>query len=95
MRSLADWWARTSRPLSARGHLYWIAFWLVFTAFVAQQVLTGDDESAFGVIWLLVGLIYLAVLLAGYRTVRRSPSEELRPNADDSVEGTSENEQPP
>ncbi len=95
MRSLAAWWARTSRPLCARGHLYAIVFWLVLTAFVAQQLLTGDDESAFGVIWLLVGLIYLAVLLAGYRTIRRSRSEALRPNADDGVEGTSENEQPP
>jgi membrane protein DedA with SNARE-associated domain len=84
-----------SRPLSARGHLYWIAFWLVFTAFVAQQVLTGDDESALGAIWLLVGLIHLAVLLAGYRTIRRSRNEAPRPSADDIVEGTSENEQRP
>ncbi len=95
MRLLADWWARTSRPLSARGHLYWMVYWLVLTAFVVQQLITGDAESAFGGIWLLVGLIYLAVLLTSYRTLRRSRSEAPRPSADDSVERTSENEQRP
>ncbi len=50
---------------------------------------------AFGVIWLLVGLIHLAVLLAGYHTIRRSRSEALRPSADDGVEESSENEQRP
>ncbi len=95
MRSLADWWTARGRPLSARGHLYGIIFWLILTAFVARQVLIGDDQLAIWIIWVLVGLITVTVLLASYRTLRQSRSEALRPSADDSVQGTSEIEQRP
>ena len=93
MSLLAKWLIARTRPLSARGHLHAIVFWLILTAFVAYRLLVGDEESAIWGIWLPVGSINLAVLVASYRKIRRRRHEALRPSAGGNVEGTPEDEQ--
>ncbi len=93
MRSLAKCWIARNRPLSARGHLYGIGFWLILTAFAAYRLLVGDEESAIWGIWSLVGLINVAVLGASYRNIRRRRREALRPSAGGNVGGPPEDEQ--
>ena len=61
-----------SRPLSARGHLIGMVFWLVLAALVAYQLLTEDDGPGLEFVLLAVVLTNLAVLLVSYRnTLRR------------------------
>ncbi len=88
MRSLRRWWTARSQPLSARGHLYAITFWLILAALVAHQLLTGDEDSALRWLLLAGALLNVAVLVISYRSTRRLRRETLRSSADGETTGT-------
>ncbi len=71
MISLRQWWT-AGRPLSARGHLIALAFWLVVGALVVYRLLTADGKSTFTAWALGVAVVgNLVALSASYRNVLR------------------------
>jgi hypothetical protein len=84
MRSLKEWWTDTERPLSARGHLYWMAFWLSLGAITVYRMLTDDGKLVLQILLLVTVLSYLVYLLVGYRNALRA---ERRPGPHGDVDG--------
>jgi hypothetical protein len=80
MSSLGQW-LRTAwrRPLSVRGHLIGLAFWLVLAALLAYRLLTADDDP--GALFFLSAVAVLtnfAVLLLSYPCGGMSHSGAVR-----------------
>ena len=88
MWSLRQWWRTAGRrPLSVRGHLIGLAFWLVLAALLAYRLLTGDDDSGFLFFLMAVAVLTnLAALLLSYRNALRHAMRRLGPAGD--AEGT-------
>ena len=88
MWSLSQRWRTAGRrPLSVRGHLIWLAFWLALAALLAYRLLTGDAEPGFFFFLIAAAVLTnFAVLLLSYRDTPRDPMQ--RSDRDSDPEGT-------
>lgn len=84
MWSLRGWWRTAGRrPLSVRGHLIGLAFWLILAALLAYRLLTGDDDPGFlSSLMAVAVLTNLAALLLSFRNTLRDAMRRSRPDGD-------------
>jgi hypothetical protein len=68
MRPLGEWWRASRRPLSPRGYLVFLALWLILIGFTVHRLVAGHRGA---VLSLIAELLFLTVLMLGYRNTRR------------------------
>ena len=62
-----DWWRAGERPLSVRGHVYGMVFWLAFLGIAVYRTLATDRELWLSILFPVGVLANLSYLLLSYR----------------------------
>jgi hypothetical protein len=87
VRSLRDWWRGQRRPLSARGHLYGIAFLIVIVGLAIYRMLAAERNLTGDVLFLAAVTANLALLLLSCRNVLRANRARSPEGDDEGMDG--------